>query len=59
MISALVKGLYMQDLRILRAVIEALDALLKLDVFYDWKEKDNSVAYMVERNDGLNALDEV
>jgi len=37
MIAALVKGLYMQDLRILRAIMEAIDALLKLDIFYDWR----------------------
>ena len=59
MIAALVKGLYMQDLRILRAIMEAIDALLKLDFFYDWRQKDCSVARMFEVNDGLNALDEV
>jgi hypothetical protein len=59
LIATLIKGLYIQDPRILKNIIECLDSLLSLDTFYDWKHKDTSVAYMVEVNDGLNALDEV
>ncbi|CDW81557.1 karyopherin alpha [Stylonychia lemnae] len=59
MMSTLISGLYLQDQKILKNLMEAFDCLLDLDRFYDWKQKDISVAHMFEVNDGLNALNEV
>jgi hypothetical protein len=50
LISSIVQGLYLQDTRLLSNLMEALEALLQLDEYFDWKKTDNSVAFMFERN---------
>jgi hypothetical protein len=59
LIVSLLQGLYLQDVRLLSNLMEAIEALLQLDEFFDWKKTDNSIAYMIEKNSGLDALEEL
>jgi len=45
--------------RLLSNLLESIDSLLKLDDFYGWKKTEHSVAFVFERNGGLDALEEV
>ncbi len=39
--------------------MEAIDDILKLDVFYGWKQTERSMAHLFELNKGLDALEEI
>ena len=59
LISSLVTGLFIQDTRLLMNVLEAFDSLLQLDWYFGLKNTEDSVAYMIERNEGVAQLEEV
>lgn len=39
--------------------MEAIEEMLKIDDFFGWKKTENSVAFLFERNGGLDALEEL
>eukprot|EP00347_Sterkiella_histriomuscorum_P007064 403350389 len=59
MISGMVKGCYCTDPRLLSNILEAIEEILNLDEFNSWKATEKSVAFMFEKNSGLDALEEL
>lgn len=47
------------DQRLTMNLLEAIDAILKLDEIMGWSKTDRSMAYLFERTGGLDVLDEV
>lgn len=39
--------------------MESIEELLKMDEYFGWKKTENSVAYLFERNGGLEAIEEL
>ena len=59
MISAIVQGCYMTDPKLLANILEAIDDIFQLDEYNSWKKTERSMAFMFERNSGLEALEEL
>jgi|LauGreDrversion4_2_1035121.scaffolds.fasta_scaffold1609528_2 hypothetical protein len=48
----------MQDLRLLKNILESMAEFLALDVLMGWTKTENSVAYHFEKAGGIDALEE-
>jgi hypothetical protein len=48
----------MQDLRLLKNILESMAEFLALDVLMGWSKTENSVAYHFEKAGGIDALEE-
>lgn len=58
-VRSLVEGLMVQDNRLLMNVLEAVDAMLRLDNEAGFANTDNAMVFLFETQKGLDALEEV
>ncbi len=48
----------MQDLRLLKNILESIAEFLSLDAIMGWTKTENSVAFHFEKAGGIDALEE-
>lgn len=57
-LEILIRGLSINDPRLLKNVLEAIGDLLKLDITQGFKNTENSIASMFDKKGGLDQLEE-
>lgn len=58
-LQTLVKGSYINDLKIITNILDAIEELLKLDDWLGYTGTDHSIALLFERYQGLDCLEEL